>query len=61
MELGVVTVLYAFLSKSNYIKTIQEVERYSRDTDSGAQIRGEKSDLSVFSKQVIEVLNENIK
>lgn len=53
--------LYAFLSKSNYIKTIQEVERYSRDTDSGAQIRGEKSDLSVFSKQVIEILNENIK
>lgn len=42
-----------------YIKTIREREGSGRNTNYGAHTRGKRYDLSVFSEQVTEILEEN--
>ena len=55
---GIISILCTSL-KVCYIKNITERERSGRNTNYGAPMRGKRYDLSVFSEQMTEVLEEN--
>lgn len=55
----VLSVVDALLSRSVILRLLER-ERSSRNTNHGAHMRGKRYDLSVFSEQVTEILEENI-